>query len=669
MASEQGPVATEGPLAASSVPQPSTLQPTEPFVADAGRAGSLKRPRESTPAAAADAAANLTPAKFARLVDSKRFASAAPLTGLAAREDELRRQEDEARLHPPDATSAGAAQQALAALRGAEAMSRAAEAAVAAQPTADSSEAAKAFNAVAIPTTTMATAHTGAASPQSATSAHSLGSGPQVVHSPGPMDSDRGYAQPDAPMDEKPASMSYPGFLPPGGTMPTPGPPQRGMSLPMPSSQTPDTPRSPSSKKHKCPYCETEFTRHHNLKSHLLTHSQEKPYVCQDCDMRFRRLHDLKRHSKLHTGEKPHICPKCDRKFARGDALARHSKGAGGCAGRRASMGSFAGDEDYDGANNTEADDSAMAGVVYEGSEADITEEDRRRLSLPTVKAAPATGGQGSPEAYAPLSRSYPAAGPRPGATGGLYPPCPTVSFASGSWTTAPPSWQSSPPLKPCVSLMLPSTEDTFWDTGEVEPLSAADLALDHPSDTSANSLGDRSPSLATQLQQQFARRQVEIPPTHSMPLYHPSPLCHCILDSSDQDVLAAATQAPATSSIPSIPSQPAGMAASHTRTASVPGQAQSADSAGAGGDTSANLFSSGEGLWTYIQALETRLQQQDEKLRLQDEHMRQQAERIATLEHSLEVQISYLTSDLSSLRGQLTLAPQHTTQEAQDHK
>ncbi len=134
-------------------------------MADAGRAGSLKRPRESTPAAAADAAANLTPAKFARLVDSKRFASAAPLTGLAAREDELRRQEDEARLHPPDATSAGAAQQALAALRGAEAMSRAAEAAVAAQPTADSSEAAKAFNAVAIPTTTMATAHTGAASP------------------------------------------------------------------------------------------------------------------------------------------------------------------------------------------------------------------------------------------------------------------------------------------------------------------------------------------------------------------------------------------------------------------------------------------------------------------------------------------------------------------------
>lgn len=61
-------------------------------------------------------------------------------------------------------------------------------------------------------------------------------------------------------------------------------------------------PRDPRKKKHKCPYCETEFTRYHNLKSHLLIHSQEKPYVCATCQMRFRRLHHLKRHNKLHTG-------------------------------------------------------------------------------------------------------------------------------------------------------------------------------------------------------------------------------------------------------------------------------------------------------------------------------------------------------------------------------
>ncbi|KAI5293642.1 hypothetical protein KEM52_005357 [Ascosphaera acerosa] len=95
-----------------------------------------------------------------------------------------------------------------------------------------------------------------------------------------------------------------------------------------------------STKKHSCPHCGTQFTRHHNLKSHLLTHSEEKPHNCDVCDQRFRRRHDMKRHMKLHTGERPHICPRCGRRFARGDALARHAKGPGGCAGRRESGGS-----------------------------------------------------------------------------------------------------------------------------------------------------------------------------------------------------------------------------------------------------------------------------------------------------------------------------------------
>lgn len=121
-------------------------------------------------------------------------------------------------------------------------------------------------------------------------------------------------------------------------------PPQRDMEEGVPRSDQASSKSPHSMKKHKCPHCSTEFTRHHNLKSHLLTHSQEKPFGCEQCISSFRRLHDLKRHIKLHTGEKSHACMKCGRKFARGDALARHNKGPGGCAGRRGSAGD--GDEE-----------------------------------------------------------------------------------------------------------------------------------------------------------------------------------------------------------------------------------------------------------------------------------------------------------------------------------
>lgn len=67
----------------------------------------------------------------------------------------------------------------------------------------------------------------------------------------------------------------------------------------------------------------TRFGRKENIKSHVQTHLDDRPYKCDVCDKPFVRGHDLKRHLKTHTGKKPFAC-RCGASFARQDALTRH---------------------------------------------------------------------------------------------------------------------------------------------------------------------------------------------------------------------------------------------------------------------------------------------------------------------------------------------------------
>lgn len=267
-----------------------------------------------------------------------------------------------------------------------------------------------------------------------------------TVASPGPIeesasqDGDRHRPRDDSEIDQDSnKAFSYP--MPTGGL----NDPRRGLSLPNAGFR--GGPRSPSTKKHRCPYCATEFTRQHNLKSHLLTHSQEKPFVCQTCQSRFRRLHDLKRHTKLHTGERPHICPKCGRRFARGDALARHNKGQGGCAGRRSSMGSFADDDFGDGQHP----DDGMDGLVYAEPESMDGEEEPRMSTQGMRKHTDSISRSDSlntrqPSTYPPIAANR----------GGIYPPPGAQSSTTTSQAgnlTFPPAGHSSG-----TSLFTPST-------------------------------------------------------------------------------------------------------------------------------------------------------------------------------------------------------------------
>lgn len=293
---------------------------------------------------------------------------------------------------------------------------------------------------------------------------------PGLIEESASQDGDRPRPREGSEIDQDSnKAFSYP--MPTGGI----SDPRRGLSLPN-SGYNRGTPRSPSAKKHRCPYCATEFTRQHNLKSHLLTHSQEKPFVCQTCTSRFRRLHDLKRHSKLHTGERPHICPKCGRRFARGDALARHNKGQGGCAGRRSSMGSFAPEDEYgDGAAGGAED--AMDGLVYAEPER-MDEEDERRLNMPSIRTHDAERLPRSDSLHPRQPSTYPPIAAGRSGPGGLFPPATNHGGSGASTATSQPGNLTFPPAgHPSGTSIFPPSS-----VGSPKPLSPNALSSRHES-------------------------------------------------------------------------------------------------------------------------------------------------------------------------------------------
>lgn len=73
-----------------------------------------------------------------------------------------------------------------------------------------------------------------------------------------------------------------------------------------------------------CHLCGKAYPYPSELKHHLRSHRNERPYKCNFCHKTFLKKGDLTYHIRSHTGERPHKCPHCAACFPRPSTLMSH---------------------------------------------------------------------------------------------------------------------------------------------------------------------------------------------------------------------------------------------------------------------------------------------------------------------------------------------------------
>ena len=78
------------------------------------------------------------------------------------------------------------------------------------------------------------------------------------------------------------------------------------------------------SKTNFCSICGRNYARPSTLKTHLRTHTNERPYKCKICGKTFSQAANLTAHRRVHTGERPFKCPICCRPFSQSSSVITH---------------------------------------------------------------------------------------------------------------------------------------------------------------------------------------------------------------------------------------------------------------------------------------------------------------------------------------------------------